>query len=701
MTDVDAVGGATGERAALWMLRVTPDAVLLLDAGDWRVRYANPAAGRLFLTTPGAAGNHAPDEAPYAPDDPAAPDAPPPDDPGAPGVPPVGRVAWEALPVLRDLGFPERGARAVARGEPEVFDAQGPDGTWYRVRLVPVPPCLAAYLAPLSAEQRAAREESGRARLVGTLTGALAQALTARDVAQVVADHVLPPFGASGLVLETLSPTGRPRLVGLVGYPEDWPERVGRSRQEDRQRLLGGRAPRFVSSLKELERLSPRLSEMARASGKGAWAMLPLIASGHTVGVCIISYDRPRTFSDEERGLLISLSGLVAQALERARLYDAEHERAQRFQQDLLPRGLPVLPAFTAAARYLPAGDRSEAGGDWYDALPLSSGRVALVIGDVLGHGQRPATAMGRLRTAVTALTALDHPPGELLAHLNDIVTGLGEEVYATCLYAVYDPSSGRLAMASAGHPPPAVLEPGGAVRFPEPAPGPPLGVAAHPYRATELTLPEGTLVALWTDGLVRTGRAERDAGTGLLAAALAEAAASPPPRVGCRDDREPEAAWLEKLCETVLAALPAGRARREDDAALLALRTHRLPEEDVAAWDLPEDPSAARLARDRLRERLARWGLQELEMGAELVVSELIGNVVRHAAGPLRLRLLRTDVLTCEVSDASEATPRVRHASLLDESGRGLQLVGAMTSRWGARYVRHGKTIWAELPLP
>ncbi|WP_059008187.1 SpoIIE family protein phosphatase [Streptomyces specialis] len=666
---MDGIDDVAAERAVSRALRATPDAVIVLGAGDGRVRYANPAARRL-----------------------AGPDP----------VPLTGRVLWEALPRLREAGLPARCASVAAVREPATFELDRrvlPPG--HRVRLVPVDDCVTLYLAPLSADQRAERDASERARLIGALTGALAQALSSQDVAHAAAEHVLPAFGASGLVLEDVTGGQGPELVGIVGYPPDFPRRMAEADRRQRLAVLGGEEPKFIGSRAEMDRLSGGL-DLSRTGGKHSWAVLPLNASGRFVGTCVISYDRPRTFSDEERGLLTTLNGLIAQALERARLYDTEHERAQRFQRDLLPRVLPALPALTAAARYRPAGERSEAGGDWYDTLPLSSGRVALVIGDVLGHGQRAAMVMGRLRTAVTTLTTLDPTPEEVLARLNDIVTGLDDEVYATCLYAVYDPVTGCCALASAGHPPPAVLPPDGAVRFPVVVPGPPLGVTQQPYRPTELTLPEGTLLALWTDGLTRAHRAERDAGRGRLATALNEAALSPaPPAVGCRDDRAPEAAWLERLCDAVTAALlPAGR-EQEDDAALLALRTHLLPAADVASWDLPDDPTAARLARHHIREQLAAWDLEDLVASAELVVSELMGNVIRHATGPAQLRLLRTDILTCEVSDASEATPRVRHASLLGENGRGLQLVGASTSRWGARYVRHGKTIWAEFPLP
>jgi anti-sigma regulatory factor (Ser/Thr protein kinase) len=325
-----------------------------------------------------------------------------------------------------------------------------------------------------------------------------------------------------------------------------------------------------------------------------------------------------------------------------------------------------------------------DVGGDWYDIIPLSGERVALVIGDVMGHGLSEAATMGRLRTAVHTLAELDLPPDEILAHLNDIVSGLGDDSYATCLYAVYDPTTAICAFARAGHPPPAVVLPDGTVDFPDVAPDPPLGAADPPFENVELALPDNSLLVLYTDGLIESASRDSDAGMAHLARLLAE-------------DRGSD---LDVLCDTLTAGLLPAQQQSADDAALLAVRVHRLPPEAIAAWPLPTLPQAAGEARKLVREQLTQWRLDDLAMTTELLVSELVGNVVRYAKGPVLLRLLRSRTLVCEVSDGSLTTPRIRRAAETDEGGRGLQLVAALSQRWGARYTATGKCIWTEQAL-
>ena len=243
--------------------------------------------------------------------------------------------------------------------------------------------------------------------------------------------------------------------------------------------------PIFLSCPADYAERFPEVAGWPGRSGKQAWAFLPLVVSGQEVGMCVVSFDRPRRLTGAERALLTALSGLVAQALERARLFDAEHARAQELQRALLPRELPSSPALTAAARYLPAGTGANVGGDWYDVIPLSADRVALVIGDVMGHGLPEAVIMGRLRTAVQTLSDLELPPDEILAHLNDVVNGLGDDAFATCLYAIYDPITGICTFARAGHPPPAFAWPCGTVEFARGANDPPGGSACRPLEVS------------------------------------------------------------------------------------------------------------------------------------------------------------------------------------------------------------------------
>ncbi|WP_435283514.1 ATP-binding SpoIIE family protein phosphatase [Streptomyces koelreuteriae] len=530
------------------------------------------------------------------------------------------------------------------------------------------------------------------------LTVALAEAVTSRDVVRAVAESVLPPFGADGLVFQLLE-GGRLNVVGAAGYPPeflsllDGMPLVAHTPMQD---VLVARVPRFVATRAEMLGRYPTLRHVSASSPMQAWAFLPMIASRRVIGLCVMAFSKPRSFSVEERTLLTALSGLVGQSLERARLYDLEHARARELQRGLLPRTLPRLPAASAAARYLPAGRGEEVGGDWYDLIPLSADRAALVIGDVMGHGIAEAATMGRLRTAVRTLADLEMPPDELFTRLNDLVSDLGEDFYATCLYAVFDPVARTCSYSMAGHPPPVVVQPDGTVHSPDPTPDPPLGAAKPPFATHQLRLSDESLLVLCTDGLVESASRDTDQGMAQLRRVLTEATAD----TNCFAAAE-DLGCLEELCDRVVSALLPDREQTTDDAGLLIVHTRCTPAHDVASLDLPYDPRAAGRAREYTREQLDAWGLEDLALTTELLVSELIGNAVRHAKGPIRLRLLRSRCLTCEVYDGSLTTPRIRHPSHTDEGGRGLQLVAALSRRWGARYLHDGKCIWTEQDLP
>jgi anti-sigma regulatory factor (Ser/Thr protein kinase) len=318
--------------------------------------------------------------------------------------------------------------------------------------------------------------------------------------------------------------------------------------------------------------------------------------------------------------------------------------------------------------------------------------RVAMVVGDVVGHGIQASATMGRLRTAVRTLADIDLAPDELLTHLDDLVVRLSAEaggdgspgeVGATCLYAVYDPVSRRCTLARAGHPPPVMIRPGGP---PEPVDlpaGPPLGLGGLPFESAEFELPEGTVLALYTDGLIENRDRDLDDSQRLLFDALYAPSDS-----------------LDETCDRILhAVLPPGGAA--DDVALLLARTQGLPAEQVATWDIPADPSLVAPIRKRVVEQLDEWNLSEAGFTAELVVSELVTNAIRYGAHPIRLRLIHdATTLICEVSDTNHTAPHLRRAKTWDEGGRGLLLVAQLTQRWGSRHTADGKTIWAELSL-
>ncbi|MER5409663.1 SpoIIE family protein phosphatase [Streptomyces sp. NPDC002769] len=609
-----------------------------------------------------------------------------------------GRVLWD-LPAARQVpGLESQCRKAAAKEKPASFDVRMQDsGRRYQVRLVPGPDGRTLYFTDVTEKRRMEEERlaaelaaSTRSARISELTTALAKATTSRDVVDAVAHRVLPPFAATGLLVQAVE-DDLLRNVGAVGYPADFlallDNRPRAPGDPSWDAIASGR-PLFLASLQELTEHAPLLAHRADRTDKQAWAFLPLTASGHTFGVCVLSFDRPRRLTHEERTLLATISALVAQALERARLYDAEHIRSRELQRSLLPQALPSLPACTAAARYLPAGQGMDVGGDWYDVIPLSGGQVALVVGDVMGHGLPEAATMGRLRTAVHTLADLELPPDEIMSRLNDIVGGMGEGSYVTCLYALYDSTTQICSIARAGHPPPALVHPDGTVLFPELATDPPLGAAEPPFETVELPVPEGSLLVLYTDGLVESAKRDIDEGMADLAELLRTVR-----RNGIDTD-------LDQLCDILTAGLLPAEHQAADDAAVLVARLHALTSDRMASWPLPEDPRAAGQARRHVREQLTRWGLDSLTPTTELLASELVGNVVRHAKGPLRLRLLRSAGLICEVFDGSLTMPRIRRATDTDEGGRGLQLITALSQRWGTRYTPTGKCIWTEQPL-
>ncbi|MFJ3621567.1 SpoIIE family protein phosphatase [Streptomyces iakyrus] len=424
---------------------------------------------------------------------------------------------------------------------------------------------------------------------------------------------------------------------------------------------------------------------------------VPIRSRGTTLGITTFYRRHHReAFDEEDLRLAEDIVARAGVCVDNARRYTRERDAALVLQRSLLPHRLPEQDAVEVAACYRPADELTGLGGDWYDLIPLSGARVALVVGEVPGHGIDAAAAMGQLRTAVRTLAALDLPPEEVLAHLDDLVGRSAREeggepgamgsagarvVGSGCLYVVYDPVDGGCAMAAAGHPAPAVVLPDGSVVFVDLPQGPPLGVGGPPFEAVELPLAEGSTLALHTDGLLARGETWAvDAGRERLRRALERSGP------------------LDAYCRAVVDALVP--ARPYDDVALLMARTKRLGSEQVADWELPSDPAVVADARRTATRQLARWGLDELSFTTELVVSELVTNAMRYATGSIRLRLIRERALVCEVLDGGATAPHLRHPRTTDEGGRGLLLVSQLTQRWGTRFVPEGKIIWAEQSL-
>ncbi|MDX3071555.1 SpoIIE family protein phosphatase [Streptomyces sp. MI02-7b] len=447
----------------------------------------------------------------------------------------------------------------------------------------------------------------------------------------------------------------------------------------------------------------PVMTEIADAADTNAphsALVVPLRARGVTLGAALFTRSRSRApFDADDLLLAAEIGARAAVCVDNARRYTRERNTSLALQRSLLPQVVAEQPAVEAATRYVPAGVRAGVGGDWYDVIPLSGARVALVVGDVVGHGVQASATMGRLRAAVRTLADVDLPPDELLTHLDDVVTRFREEmggtpdgsrdprsdtggIVATCLYMIYDPVSRHCVAARAGHPPPAVVGPGSNAEYLDIPAGPPLGVGGLPFETAELDLPAGTLLALYTDGLIESPGRSLDEGLGRLRKALSEPMSS-----------------LEDMCDHVLNTQIGGGSR--DDVALVIARTREFDTTHAAAWDLTDDLAEVARARDLASSRLAGWDLEELAFTTEMVVSELVTNAIRYGTGPVQLRLIRQSTLICEVSDSSNTAPHLRRARMLDEGGRGLFIVSQLAERWGTRQRPDGKTIWAEVALP
>ncbi|MFJ3759971.1 SpoIIE family protein phosphatase [Streptomyces sp. NPDC090080] len=441
----------------------------------------------------------------------------------------------------------------------------------------------------------------------------------------------------------------------------------------------------------------PERTARMRRFGLHSLISVPMRARKTALGLTTFARSvNPVSFQPDDVLLAEELVARAAVCVDNARRYTREHTAAVTLQRSLLPQALTGGTALEVASSYLPADATDGVGGDWFDVIPLSGARVGLVVGDVVGHGLAAAASMGRLRTAVQTLADMELPPDELLAHLDDLVLRLGEEesggtgsqgstatfVGATCLYAIYDPVTRRCSMARAGHPPPVVVAPDGRAWFAELPAGPPLGLGGMAFEATEIELAENSLLGLYTDGLIEGADQDVERGMARLRGALADPAAD-----------------LATLCTATVEQLVP--VPQPDDIALLLTRTHALGADHVAWWDVPVDPAAVADLRALASRQVVAWGLDELAMTTELIVSELVTNAIRYAEPPIRLKLLRDAWLTCEVADASSTAPRLRHARSMDEGGRGLFLVAQLAHRWGARYTGDGKIIWAEQEIP
>ncbi|WP_371917024.1 SpoIIE family protein phosphatase [Streptomyces sp. IMTB 2501] len=570
------------------------------------------------------------------------------------------------------------------------------------------------------------RRDGDRLRFVGAATRRIARGLDLDEIVMGLCRATVPTFSDAILVyLRDPLPVGDERPTGPVVLRLRRTDRIPEERDNDGVLL----PPAFEqepepSALAELSSLTTELCEVrpggalnevlrgvrpvfaeapaARAAlpellGEGTETVVPsgqhailapLRGRRRVIGAALF-LRRPERLAFEADDLLVAaqLATHSALGIDKAVLYGREAYIADELQRTMLPETLPRPTGVRLASRYLPAAETARVGGDWYDAIPLPGSRVALVVGDVMGHSMTSAAIMGQLRTTAQTLAGLDLPPQEVLHHLDEQAQRLGTDRMATCLYAVYDPVTHRITIANAGHPPPVLLHLGGRAEVLRVPPGAPIGVGGVDFEAVELDAPAGATLLLYTDGLVESRL--RDVWTGIeqLREKLAATAQLTGP------DHPPP---LEALCDEVLDML--GPGDRDDDIALLAARFDGIAPSDVAFWRLEPEETAPGQARRLARRALARWDLEDLSDSVELLVSEVVTNAVRYASRPVTLRLLRTDVLRCEVGDDVPQLPRLRQARATDEGGRGLYLVNRLARRWGATRLSTGKVVWFEL---
>ncbi|MER7974584.1 SpoIIE family protein phosphatase [Streptomyces sp. NPDC096080] len=647
---------------------------VIIVSGEGRLLLANDEAQRLLDLPPDAEGRHARDLG-LAPD--------------TAELLASGRVATDEVHRVKD--------RLLAVNQRSTDVRGGPPGTVATVR-------DSTELRALSGRAEAARERLDMLYDAGVGIGT---SLDVTRTAQELTDLAVPRFAdfvtvdlfdsvLAGGTPEAVTPLRRVAFSGVRGdaplYPLNQQIRYVDSAPQARTLRTG--KPVLEAELAGAPGWKEQdLERSAQVMGYGIHSLITVPLRTGSLVLGVVSFwraERPDPFDDDELVLAEELVARAAVSIDNARRYTREHSMAVTLQRSLLPRRLPEQSALEIAYRYLPA--QAGVGGDWFDVLPLSGARVALVVGDVVGHGLHAAATMGRLRTAVHNFSALDLPPEELLALLDELVGRIDQDeetedgtapvTGATCVYAVYDPVSRRCVIARAGHPPPAVVRPDGTVDFPDVPAGPPLGLGGLPFETAELELPEGSRLVLYTDGLVEDRERDIDEGLELLRRSLERAGRSP-----------------EDTCRAVLEArVP---ARQSDDVALIVARTRGLSADRVAEWGVPSDPASVGEVRAAVTRRLAGWGLDELAFTTELVLSELVTNAIRYGAEPIRVRMLFDRTLICEVHDGSSTSPHLRYAAMTDEGGRGLFLVSQLAERWGTRYTPDGKVIWAEQQLP
>lgn len=442
----------------------------------------------------------------------------------------MGALPWEALPWMDVPHVEDRYRAALVSRRPQAFTVLRPPKTWLTFELYPDATGLSVRITPggpdADAPPAPSVQASGPSRATVLyhlmhLASTLTEAVSVPDVVEQTADQLMPALGAQGMVV-MVPEDGHLRIVGQRGYRPELLKQfdgIPLSSAIPGADVMATGVPGFWPTFEELQAAYPA---MTHEDGMAAWAVLPLIASGRPIGSLLLSYRRPHVFPPGERAALTSLAGLVGQALDRARLYDAKHHLAHRLQSALLPHTLPRVAGLDVAACYLPAARGLGIGGDFYDVIRLDEHTAAVTIGDVQGHNVDAAALMGQVRTAVHAHATVGAPPGDVLARTNRLLTDLDPGLFTSCAYVHLDLATHRACVALAGHPPPLLRHADGRVEALRVPPGLLLGIEPDTvYPSLEFPLPPGCVLALYTDGLVEAPGVDLDDAIAALAGLL------------------------------------------------------------------------------------------------------------------------------------------------------------------------------------
>jgi PAS domain S-box-containing protein len=684
---------------------------------------------------------------------------------------------------LLSLGFEERDVGKAAELAKQVLRGRAWDGTFASVRSGGSRVYVRAQAVPLRhpsgavdgivliarpATRHSSQRERDQIGLLERVGERLARSLQLETTLRHVAESLVPQFADHCFIdLFQGDKLFRRAQINAGGWqppPNTWAqvgEQIDYPEGHFCQQAMVRRDAVLVEKLVYAEFPAPHARSM-RASEDAALTSIvaaPLVARGELLGVISLALGRLTEreelhYDFEDRDFLGAIASRVAVAIDNAMLFEEERRTALAFQTSLLPQVKPTFDGLDVAWRYVPAkplethgqGIQTQVGGDWYDLIPLSAGRVGIVIGDVEGRGARAAAIMGQLRAAMRAFAQDDKPPAEMLRKLDDWCRSLGttshddggafESPRASCTYLVYDAWSRTLSFANAGHDAPLLVTDGDVADLEIENFGVLLGIRGKgmpgvpPYREETRQLKPGSTLVLYTDGL--TDRRQRADGSGHYTEAEAR-------QMLCSAVRGVAGAPAEVIAQAAEQAVPGDI---DDDMAIVVVSTSR---DDLDWWEssFPAEPIRVSEARRQAQLTFDSWGLprEQAELAC-LLVSEVVTNVVLHTSLPQRrrrmalagapagagapaagsrltpgwdsedtgdypalpakrftLRLRRgASAVWVEVLDTDMRLPRIRNAAETDEGGRGLYLVDQLATRWGSRPTKDGKAVWFEV---